>query len=707
MSKIAGSITLLTVLVIMYAGVCPAQETDSRAKVSDPLQSEAYAIAPVTVTAIKTEEDVQKIPVSTTALSGTQLEDAKIEDTNELTRMVPNMYLKKSTSENVIIMRGITSYESSIYSPTAVFVDDLMVPLHFSHLIDLYDIERVEVLRGPQGSLYGGNSLAGVINIITRRPDNEKRLKLYGDMGSYTGVDDNPLEYNVGLNASGPLVSDRLYLGLAGNWKKGDGFTTNLYDDDDRAGKVDRKNARAVLRWTPAPAFDITLTADILDNDDGIAVYRFDDGPYRTDPYTVSHDDKDYQKESGNSQNLRVAYTGETLKFLSVTGFRDYGNENVQDYDATADPMNHWGGHYSEYDNHFISQEFRLSSTDEHSPFKWLAGVYGFTEDTDVKVVNDTIYQNADTTIDAKGYAAFGEGTCTLFERLHLTAGLRYDVRRTDGKKQDTGVDISDDMKHSEVLPKFSVGYDLTDRAYGYVTISKGFLAGGYNYGTAVDKDSFAFDPEYTWNYELGIKTGWLNNRLQVNLAVFYIDMTDKQVMEMDYGQGYYTAKVDNAAEAHSKGVELEIRATPATGWDVFAGIGYTDAEYDDWIATEWNSDYTGLTRNDYSGKTIPNVPEYTGNLGVQYRHGSGLFARADVYAVGPLYADQNNRIREDAYALVNLQLGYEAEHFDVVLWGKNVFNTHYHTVAYDWDGLKLVQDGRPAMFGVRTTLRF
>lgn len=693
---------LLTLLLFPGAGVCMAETayTESR-------ESESYQLESVTVTARKTKEDAQKIPISTTVVSGTLLEDAHIGDTNELSRFAPNVYFKKSTSENVMIMRGITSFETSVYSPTAVYVDDLMVPLHFGHLIDLMDIERVEVLRGPQGSLYGGNSLAGVINVVTRRPDNEKRLKLYSDISSYTDVDGNPLEYNVGFNAAGPLVSDRWYLSLAGNWKKGDGFMTNLHCDDDRAGEIDRKNARLVLRWTPTARFDISLTGDVLENDDGIAVYRFDDGPYRTDPYTISHDDKDYQKESGHSQNLRVAYTGETLKFLSVTGFRDYTNENLQDYDATADPMNYWGGSLSEYNDNFISQEFRLSPTGDHSSLTWLVGVYGFTEDTDVKVDNEVIFQHADTTIDTQGYAAFGEWTYTLFDRLHLTAGLRYDVRHTEGEKHDTGIDISDDMDHSEVLPKFSVGYDLTDAAYGYATVSKGFLAGGYNYGTAVDKASFAYDPEYTWNYELGIKTDWLDSRLQVNLALFYIQMTDKQVMEMDYGQGYYTAKVDNAAEAHSKGLELELQARPARGWDISAGIGYTDAEYDDWIATEWNSDYTDLTRNDYSGKTVPGVPEYTGHLGVQYRHTNGLFARADASVIGPLYADQNNRFKEDAYALVNLQLGYETEHFDVVLWGKNVFDKHYHTVAYDWEGVKLVQDGEPARVGVRATLRF
>jgi iron complex outermembrane receptor protein len=259
-------------------------------------------------------------------------------------------------------------------------------------------------------------------------------------------------------------------------------------------------------------------------------------------------------------------------------------------------------------------------------------------------------------------------------------------------------------MTFRELLPKLSVGWDLTETAYGYATASKGYLAGGYNYSMATDEASFAYDPEYTWNYEAGIKADFLDKRLRVNLALFYIEMTDKQVYEMA-GGAYPTTTVDNAAEAHSRGAELEVEVRPARGWDILAGVGYTDATYDHWTATEWNSDYTGLTRTVYDGRNLPNVPEYTGNLGIQYRRAGGLFVRGDLNVVGPLHADHKNNFRESAYCLLHLRLGYEGDGFDVTVWGENVLDTEYHTVAYDWDGEKLVQDGEPALFGVRVTL--
>ena len=384
MYRMLEYILLSAVLITGEAGAVPV-ETRTPA----PQETESYVLKSVEVTVRKTEEDIQKVPVSASVFSGEMLEGTGFDNTSKLTRFAPNVYLTMSGYENVITMRGGSSFESFMYPPTAVYIDDLIMPLHFSHWIDLIDIERVEVLRGPQGRLYGGNSLTG-----------------------------------------------------------------------------------------------------------------------------------------------------------------------------------------------------------------------------------------------------------------------------------------------------------------------------GFNYGTAIDNSTFTYDPEYTWNYEVGIKTEWLNHRLQANLALFYIAMSDKQVREMQYGEGGFTAKIDNAAKTHSKGFELELKARPASGWDISTGLGYTDAVIDDWIATEWNSDFTALIQNDYRGKKVPGVPEFTDYLGIQYRHPGGFFICGDLCCLGSVYADHKNNIKDDAHVLVNFRLGYSWKNLETELYGRNIFNTEYHAVSYDWDGAKLVQDGEPAMFGIRLTLR-
>jgi iron complex outermembrane receptor protein len=182
--------------------------------------------------------------------------------------------------------------------------------------------------------------------------------------------------------------------------------------------------------------------------------------------------------------------------------------------------------------------------------------------------------------------------------------------------------------------------------------------------------------------------------------------MEDKQVNESLPGV-MGVQRVTNAAEAHSQGVELELQARPMRGLDLFAGFGYIEAEFDDWIATEMNWTTFQFEQYDYKDKGLPNVPEYTYNFGIQYRHQSGFFGRADLLGIGSFYCDAKNTVKEDAYELVNLRLGYEREHFDIVCWCKNVFDQEYETIKYDWGGNELGEDGEPRMLGVTVTYRF
>lgn len=198
-----------------------------------------------------------------------------------------------------------------------------------------------------------------------------------------------------------------------------------------------------------------------------------------------------------------------------------------------------------------------------------------------------------------------------------------------------------------------------------------------------------------------------MNNRIKANLTYFQIEMKDKQVSDLVMENGRIDATVRNAAKAYSRGIELEFWAELEGGLEVMAGMGRVEAKFDDWIATEYNSDYSALVKNDYRGKHIPNIPAYNGNLGVQYRHLSGVLARIDVLETGAFYGNAANTVKEEAYTLVNLRLGYETEAYDLFLWGKNVFDTEYETVKYAWGEDEVVQDGDPAQFGITANYRF
>ncbi|MFV9644847.1 MAG: TonB-dependent receptor, partial [Desulfobacterales bacterium] len=201
----------------------PKWETAQKEKAQKALELET-----MTVTAQKREENVQDVPASISVFSDIQIEDADIRDTIDLTRLTPNVYVNRAAVQNVIVIRGISTFDASLYSPAGFYVDDVNFPLHHMHNPDLFDIERVEVLKGPQGTLYGRNSESGVINIITKQPDNELRGKIFGEYGSYDTEHGSSPSYRAGGSISGPLVKDKLYLGLAGQWENSDGFMKNI-----------------------------------------------------------------------------------------------------------------------------------------------------------------------------------------------------------------------------------------------------------------------------------------------------------------------------------------------------------------------------------------------------------------------------------------------------------------------------------------------
>ena len=675
-----------------------------------------YEIGTMTVTAQKREEDVQDVPMSISVFSDIQIEDADIRDTVELIRFSPNLHMKKMMNENIIVIRGISAFDNSKYSPVGFYVDDVCFPINYMHNPDLFDIERIEVLKGPQGTLYGRNTDSGVINIITKQPDTELRGKIFGEYGNYDTSQGNIDSYRGGGSISGPIVGDKLYLGFSGQWEDSDGFMKNEYNDDDKAGKIDHINGRGTLRWTPTDRWNISFIADAMDADDGSGYFRYESGMAKTGRHRIAYDGGYQWEQKGSGQTLRVKYEGDAFNVLSVTGRQDYKGKSYNDFDCTPF-VSPWSGNGIFKDEiETLSEELRVSSPNNSGPFKWLVGLYAFTEDYDIYVEKQKAMGDIrDTEVDTDGYAIFGQATYSLFDKLHLTAGLRFDHQDLEGEQEYNYMDMmtmspqskkyGKDLDYDEWLPKLAIAYDFTDDIMPYASVSKGFLVGGYIQSLATSEENFTYDEEHTWNYEIGIKTSWLDRRLMANLSAFYIDMKDKQVMEW-CPDG--TRDIKNAAEAHSMGVELEVQARPTRGLDLFAGFGYTDTEFDDWTATEMGTTWPpSIIQYDYKGKELPNAPKYTYNLGVQYRHEIGFFGRVDFLGTGKFYGDSKNLVEQESYELVNLRLGYEREHFDIIFWCKNLFDKEYATMKAIWGADEMCVDGDPRMFGATVTYRF
>jgi len=251
-------------------------------------------------------------------------------------------------------------------------------------------------------------------------------------------------------------------------------------------------------------------------------------------------------------------------------------------------------------------------------------------------------------------------------------------------------------------LPMATLAYDLWQGATAYATYSQGYLSGGYNPFSATSADTFFYRAEHTTNYELGLKSAWLNGRLTANAALFHTEVRDKQVRQEVPGGGVGAWTFANAPESHVDGAELELKALPWTGWELSAGLGYAKSEVDRWKATVSGVQY------DYKGKRLPWAPELTWNLGAAYRHESGLFGRVDVLGVGKQYFDAENSLLQGAYETVNLRLGYARDGWELALWGKNVFDAAYTTKQVkDTAGNRMVEDGDPQTFGLSLAWSF
>ena len=686
---VCATIPSLLMMAILLAEPSQAEEKSS----------DEYQLETITVTAQKNEENVQDVPISMDVFSDMQIEDAGVTDMGELTRFSPNLFSTQMIDNRTIVIRGVSSHSLVISPPAGIFVNDIPYSINRMQNPDLIDVERIEVLRGPQGSLYGKNTESGAINIITRQPGNDFGGKVFGEYGVFDTPNGHAPMYRVGGSISGPVKTDKFFAGVSFQIKDSDGYMKNIYNSDEKAAKTEDKTGQITLRWTPTPVWDISFIGDVSENHDGFGYQRFATGPNKTNPFEINWDGENEWTTENNNQVIHVKYNGQNFNMLSITSRSDFTTDYK--YDTDFGP--------SDFDSDSIihdilsySQEIRFSSVKDAKKFIWLFGLFASRDEIYVKASMPTYLSVRETDMDSESLAIFGQGTYTLYDRLHLTAGARYEHQELDGEQFNQFAEVqnySSSNSNDEFLPKLSVLFDINDNIMTYLTLTKGFLSGGYDFSRGNSSQDLYFEPEHTTSYEAGLKTTFFDNRLTINAAVFHIDIKDKQVLQWSVIRSQMD--ITNAAEASSEGFEIEINARPLSGLDLFAGFGYADARIDNWVA-----DLSSGGTFDYKNKYLQDSPKYTFHAGAQYRAQNGCFLRADILGTSEFYSDAENTQKVDGYETVNLKIGYEQEKYDIVLWADNVFDEEYITSQYEYGGA-LVQDGAPQSMGVKLTYRF
>jgi len=668
----------------------PKQETAQEENVRGEHELET-----MTVTAQKQEENVQDVPMSITVFDSLDIEDKKIESMQDMADFVPNLmiYEHGHPGINAPTMRGITAAPESFGVSTGLYVDGVPILTGPGFVNEMLDIERIEVLRGPQGTIYGKGTETGAINIITRQPDNEFRGKVSADGGGMLSGEERGKQ-RFTLNLSGPILKDRLFFGIAGQYYNKDGYIENTMTGDD---VNDREHwfGRAHLRWTPVDKLDISLIASRLEHNDGAcdmnmgkngaAMYGLPVPEHRK----VTSNMKGGDDSSNDLQSLKIVYDiSGSLTLTSITTNWIYEDDSFADFDFSPATLMH---SYKDSEYSKVSQELRLNHSAER--LKWLFGLYYDRDvfDVDYEIISDIPPMAGPTSRDVDGhtYAVFANLTYPLTKRLSLITGLRYEYEEQDF--EDNISHLKADDSWNELSPKIALEYRFTPAIMAYVSASHGYRSGGFNW-SAEDPDYISYDEEKLWSYEIGAKSAFLDNRLIINGSVYYMEIDDMQVNEaVSPLESYMT----NAAEATGKGVELEITARVFEGLSLMAGFGYTDIEFDSF------KDALG----DYEDNDNPWAPEYTFNIGAQYRHYSGFYARCDLIGYGEMYFDKANDYSRDAYEIVNAKIGYEAKHFDIYLYGKNLFDEEYDSNGYYGGFYTIYSD--PGEVGLQLVYRF
>ncbi len=659
--------------------------------------AEVEQLDTITVTAQKQEENVQDVPMGVTVFSTQDIEDKKIDSLRDIADLVPNFYLNYEgvSGMNAPSMRGIYAPATTLIASAGLFIDGVPVlsPAGFEDL--MLDVERVEVLRGPQGTLYGKNTETGAINIITRQPDNEFRGRLSAEAGKLLSVETGDgIKTAFTASLSSPIQKDKLFFGFAGKFYQQDGFIENTLTGDSADDKA-HGFGRAHLRWTPTDRLDISLIASMLEYDDdapnmsftdtGSAMFGLPSSEYRK----VSPDFEGSNKANSNSQSLKIKYDfSDALALTSITARRVYNDEADTDWDFSSSRLMH-----SNKDNQYtkISQELRLDSSSEK--LNWLAGLYYDNDKNEFNVLTESdipaFASIGDRDFTGDAYAIFGQAGYAFTQKLKLTGGLRYEIQNQEYENYVSGTNTDDSW--DEISPRLAVEYRFTPAWMTWVSATKGYRSGGFN-TFAADPAYVSYEEEKLWSYEVGSKAAFLNNRLILNACLFYMDITDMQVMDAVSPTDSY---LTNAAEATSMGIELEMTARVTDSLTLMAGFGYTDVEFDEF------TDALG----DYTGNKNPYAPEYTFNIGAQYRHELGFYARVDLVGYGEMFLDKFNRYSREAFQIVNAKIGYETDHFDIYLYGKNIFDEEYDSVGY-YDGYYTVYSD-PGEVGLQLTYRF
>ena len=640
---------------------------------SDTTTARSYDLDEVVVSAFKTNK-YNLMPVSCTALSARQLSNLQITGIKELTAVIPNFYMPDygSRASCPVFVRGVGNKSDG--TGIGFYVDGMPFYEPLSFDCDLGDVASVEVLRGPQGTLYGRNAIGGIVNISTRNPLEYQNTRVRLGYGRYNDLRTQISNYT--------KLSDKFGFTFGALYHHNDGAFRNSYLDE-KVDKMNETEERIGLYYKPASSF----------------------------------------RRLVSTNGLGITYTGPVVSFNSQTSFQYINSKQAIDQDFTINDKS-----FVENARHqnMVSQEFTLKSSND-SRYQWVIGAFGMMEHVDRTVDNysPSAYSLSHTNycVPTSSLALYHQSTYKIWRGLSATAGIRLDYEHAKTKYDNlkvtasplpgdgytlvnlsqmssaTGESFESSKDFTQVTPKFTLQYQTTEDNLYYASITRGYKPGGFNksFSTA---DQRSYEPEYSWNYEVGASINLLNNLVTVSADLFYIDWRHMQITSTIAGVGNITT---NAGHTDSKGAELNIVARPAKGLQFTANYGYTYARF---------LSYEKSATVSYTNNRLPMVPNHTLSVDANYTiNPTGWLDRVmfnvGLRGLGRIYWAEDNLVSQDFYTTLNAKVAFTKGIVTWELWGKNLTDTNYMAYGFKSSSGNYAQAGKPLTFGTTIELNF
>jgi iron complex outermembrane receptor protein len=683
---------------------------------------------------------LQETPIAVSVVDGDLMDQQGLNTVTDLVAYVPNLAVSRNISGSIVSLRGIGSNGGTDPS-VATQVDGVYISNSVA-FTDFFDVERVEVLRGPQGTLYGRNTTGGTINFISRRPSDEFGGRMQVSYGNFAAVEASGY-------VTGPVLGDTLTASLALTYRERDAFFENIAPGGADIDTNNNGGARLQVRWEPAANIDATTRIDYFTADQFIESYDHLLAPLpfaaplanslvgSFDEVALNFDQSMTLRTSGISEEINWNFA-ENFTLTSITSARRFQSRAQNDNDATELNLLAFR---SGSDTEQFSQEVDLRY--DGDALNFVAGVYYFsaTDNPSSRVTappsvftpaNRSAARAALPTLETESIAVFANADYEIIDNLSVILGLRYTEETTSFTQHFTAtslnpatfnanlagfpVNFSIEDSDNALTPKFGLDYEVSDDIFLYASATRGFKSGGFN-GQATSPLTAGYAPELIWSYEVGAKTEWFEDRLRLNVTGFRYDYTDLQVRQL-LGPG--NSVIANAASATVEGIEVEMLARPSPDLQ-FSAIGsFLDARYESFPTASIPGGFSpyvpnqncvgGVCTIDASGNFLSDAPEWSGMFAVDYTPTIGAYELAfhvDYSYRSERYFDPSNVAiaSQDGYGLLNGNIRFsplDNSGWEIGLFGRNLTDEDYYQTV---SGNGIVPGGivgDPRTYGVR-----